>query len=179
MRVIGGLLRGRRIGLAPEPGLRPTPDRVRETLFNWLTPMVRGALCLDLFAGSGALGIEALSRGARQVVFVDRSPACAAALRGEIERLALSAEVWQMSAESYLAAPGGPFDIVFLDPPFDTPDYAALLDLVASANCLAPAAAIYLELAARNALPVLPPLWRVHRSGRAGDVGYHLLLRES
>ena len=124
VRIIGGSWRGRRVHFPDSPGLRPTPDRVRETLFNWLQHSIAGTRCLDLFAGSGALGLEALSRGAREVVFVEQAFAPAQMLAEELKRLEAGdlggsrGRVVQMSAERFLAAPGEPFDVIFLDPPF-------------------------------------------------------------
>src|ERR1700723_2989518 len=118
VRIIGGAWRGRRVHFPDMPALRPTPDRVRETLFNWLQHSLAGTRCLDLFAGSGALGLEALSRTAREVVFVDKAAAVAESLREELERLGgtARARVLQTTAERYLGTPGEPFDVIFLDP---------------------------------------------------------------
>ena len=129
LRIIGGGWRGRRVHFPDSPGLRPTPDRVRETLFNWLQFSVAGTRCLDLFAGSGALGLEALSRGAREVVFVDEAAAVAQTLREELERLGGTAQApacVHASAARYLATPGEPFDLIFLDPPFGPRRSAAI-----------------------------------------------------
>src|SRR6202041_2575159 len=125
VRIIGGGWRGRRVNFPDLPGLRPTPDRVRETLFNWLQHAVVGSRCLDLFAGSGALGLEALSRGAKELVFVEQAVAASRTLQEQLVRLGgeRKGRVVEMGAARYLrtaAQPGGgPFDIVFLDPPFD------------------------------------------------------------
>src|SRR5450432_2048001 len=120
VRIIGGEWRGRRINFPDIPGLRPTPDRVRETLFNWLQQAVAGARCLDLFAGSGALGLEALSRGAKALAFVEQAVPAARALREQLMRLGATsrAQVFEMGAARFLRSAGEPFDIVFLDPPF-------------------------------------------------------------
>ncbi len=162
------------------PGLRPTPDRVRETLFNWLAPVLPGARCLDLFAGSGALGIEALSRGAAEAVFVERHPAAVAALRENLARLnASNARVEQAEALTWLQQPGAPFEIVLLDPPFGHD----LLEPVGAAlergDWLAPTAWIYLE--AETALPqlALPANWLPVREKTAGAVAYRLARRET
>src|ERR1700677_3416646 len=114
VRIIGGSWRGRRVHFPDSPGLRPTPDRVRETLFNWLQFSLAGARCLDLFAGSGALGFEALSRGAREVVFVDEVTPVVDSLREELERLdgTARARVLQTTAARYLGQPGEPFDVI-------------------------------------------------------------------
>src|ERR1700691_5200239 len=124
VRIIGGSWRGRRVHFPDSPGLRPTPDRVRETLFNWLQHSIAGTRCLDLFAGSGALGLEALSRGAREVVFVEPAFAPAEMLADELKRFEAGdlggsrGRIVQVSAERFLAAPGEPFDVIFLDSPF-------------------------------------------------------------
>lgn len=178
VRIIGGRWRGRRIAVPELPGLRPTPDRVRETLFNWLAPMIAGSRCLDLFAGTGALGLEAASRGARQVVLVESDRGAAERLRESSARLAPEVcEVVQADALAWLESAPRPFDIVFLDPPFGTPLLQAAMQALASGGWLAPGARIYLEAPAEQGVPALPPGWLLHRSGRAGAVGYHLALR--
>jgi len=122
LRIIGGHWRGRRLRFAASSGVRPTPDHVRETLFNWLAPIVHRSRCLDLYAGSGALGIEALSRGAAAVDFVDSSRSAVEAIRDALHTLDVSsvgaATVSQNTAERYVGAARDPWDIVFLDPPF-------------------------------------------------------------
>jgi 16S rRNA (guanine966-N2)-methyltransferase len=149
---------------------------VRETLFNWLGAATGGAQCLDLFAGSGALGLEALSRGAAHVTFVERDAAAAQALRMRLlEWHAQDARVERADALRYLAGEPRPFDIVFLDPPFASElltDAAALLD---ERHWLKAGARIYLECAAREGLPPLPVSWRPLKAKQAGEVGYHLL----
>jgi 16S rRNA (guanine966-N2)-methyltransferase len=164
-----------RIDFPPIEAIRPTPDRVRETLFNWLQHHILGATCLDLFAGSGALGIEALSRGASYVTFVDREPRIAKHLTATLARLqAANAEVVVRDALLFLEGPPRRFDTVFLDPPFASDALPQVFALLAR-GWLAPAAHIYVECSARSPLPALPPGWSLHRSKRAGEVGYHLL----
>jgi len=177
LRVIGGRLRGRKWRFPEAPGLRPTPDRVRETLFNWLQMRIAGARCLDLYAGSGALGIEALSRGAAEVAFCESAARVAADLRATLDRfgLAATARVIGQPAEQALKQLQGPFDVAFLDPPFDAGLLAPALHALARPGLLAADAAVYLEMPAREALPPLPAGWREHREGKAGEVGYHLL----
>ena len=177
LRIIGGRHRGRRLRFPAGVAIRPTPDRVRETLFNWLQPRIVGARVLDLFAGSGALGLEALSRGAAQVSFVEKDPRAAVA----IESLArewqeASAQVVNTDALAWLANPGGatPFDIVFLDPPYDSALLSDAAAALVSAKLLAADARVYVEHRAHEPLPPLPDGWQNIRDGRAGEVGYHL-----
>jgi 16S rRNA (guanine966-N2)-methyltransferase len=174
LRIIAGRWRGRRFRFPPLE-IRPTPDRVRETLFNWLQPRIEGAHCLDLFAGSGALGLEALSRGAASALFVEQQRAAASAL----ERLlhdwhASGATVLCTSASRYLeGSASARFDLVFLDPPFAqellAPSAAAL-----ERGWLRPDARIYLEHGRHEPAPTLPARWRELRAGTAGEVRYHL-----
>jgi 16S rRNA (guanine966-N2)-methyltransferase len=176
VRIIGGLWRGRRIAFPDLPGLRPTPDRVRETLFNWLQHSLAGVRCLDLFAGSGALGIEALSRGAREVVFVEQAAAAARNLEAQLKRLGAAAHagIREMGAERYLRTAPQSFDIVFMDPPFGQdalPRYVALLD---AGGWASPGTLVYLENERDAGVPVLPPQWELLKSKSAGEVGYHL-----
>lgn len=175
LRIIGGAWRGRKFRFPPDNAVRPTPDRVRETLFNWLMGRVEGARALDLFAGSGALGIEALSRGAAHVTFVENDPRVARSLESVLATLdAQHAEVRCTDALRFLAGPAHPCDLVFLDPPFDSDLAARAAIALEAGGWLADGALIYLELPAREPLPVLPARWRLLKSGRAGDVGYHL-----
>jgi 16S rRNA (guanine966-N2)-methyltransferase len=175
LRIIGGRWRGRKLHFPPAPGLRPTPDRVRETLFNWLAPTIRGARCLDLFAGSGALGFEALSRGAADVVFVERDPAVARHLETVLGELAPGeGRVLRADASSWLAGPPEAFDVVFLDPPFEAEVLPALLERLVAGGWLAAGARVYVECPATRGAPAWPAGLVAHRSGRAGEVGYHL-----
>ena len=175
LRIVGGRWRGRLIDFPAIEAIRPSPDRVRETLFNWLQPHISGARCLDLFAGSGALGIEALSRGASAVTFVDREPQIGRHLTQTLQRLdATGATVKTEDASRFLERMPEPFDVVFLDPPFAStllePVFARL-----PRGWLAPEAHIYVECPADTPLPPLAAGWTVHRSKQAGQVGYHLL----
>ncbi|MGH8130549.1 MAG: 16S rRNA (guanine(966)-N(2))-methyltransferase RsmD [Steroidobacteraceae bacterium] len=180
LRIIGGEWRGRRIRFPGLGGIRPTPDRVRETLFNWLAAVVSGSRCLDLFAGSGALGLEALSRGASQVTFVERDREAARSLRETVEKLAPDrASVVQADALAWLAGKPTPFDIVFLDPPFDSNPLTESMRVLESGGWLAPEANIYIEMPASQSPPALPGAWKAHRAGRAGAVGYHLARRRN
>jgi len=177
VRIIAGCWRGRKLSFAPVAGVRPTPDRVRETLFNWLSPVIRDARCLDLYAGSGALGIEAASRGAASVVLVDRDPQVVARLREQVQLLgAAQIEVVQSTVEGWLSAPAEPFDIVFLDPPFRSDLLPACMQLLECGGWLAADAHVYIE-AESNLELALPENWELTRSKTAGQVGYHLARR--
>jgi 16S rRNA (guanine966-N2)-methyltransferase len=178
LRIIGGRHRGRKLRFPAGVEIRPTPDRVRETLFNWLQQRVADAQVLDLFAGSGALGLEALSRGAAQVTFIEKDRRAAAAIESLTQE-------WQEGAGSVVCADAlgwltqaprdaARFDIVFLDPPYDAQLLSATAAALAGSGRLAPDARIYLERRARDPLPQLPDGWRSLRDGRAGEVGYHL-----
>lgn len=175
LRIIGGRWRGRRLEVADAEGLRPTPDRVRETVFNWLQAYVSGANCLDLFAGTGALCLEALSRGAGNVVMVEKLPRVVNQLRRHVETLqARDAEVIQADADEFLQGTPRVFDIVFLDPPFKSDLIATCAVLVETRGWVQPGSLIYVEAPSRlNALP-LPATWELLRSKKAGQVGYHL-----
>lgn len=179
VRIISGQWRGRKLPVRDVEGLRPTTDRVKETIFNWLAPHVRGTRCLDLFAGSGALGIEALSRGADSVVLVERDPRVAAYLQATLTQLdARGGEVRRADAQAFLRSGARRFDLVFLDPPFAEGALAPLLATLAGSGQLAPGARVYIEHAARDGLPALPAELTPWRSKRAGEVSYHLLAWE-
>lgn len=171
LRIIGGEWRGRKVPVALAPGLRPTPNRVRETLFNWLGQTIPGWRCLDLFAGSGALGLEALSRGAGEVVFVEKNATTAKQLsRVLVEFGANHGLVRVGDAAAFLQGAVGLFDLVFLDPPFAGGDLSGWLEAIRPH--LAPGAYVYCE----SSTPVSEShLWRVIRAGRAGQVSYQLL----
>jgi len=173
VRIIGGLWKGRKLRFPDVPGLRPTLGRVRETLFNWLGAGIRGANCLDLFAGSGALGFEALSRGAASVTFVEQNRKAAAALRANAEALgADTAEVVSRSAESYLATvTSRRWDVVFFDPPFSDGRALALLETV-RASLLAPDGVIYVERPRRSPLPLAAEMIK---QSTAGECHFGLL----
>lgn len=177
LRVVGGSLRGRKWTFPDVPGLRPTPDRVRETLFNWLNPHVAGMRVLDLFAGSGALAFEALSRGAAAATLVESDRRAAADLKATAERFGLKhARVEHADAMTVLhAAAAGSYDLVFLDPPFSGGALVPALMLIGQRQLLAAGGFCYLETAADASLPALPEGWIPHRAGKAGEVGYHLL----
>jgi 16S rRNA (guanine966-N2)-methyltransferase len=178
LRIIGGSWRGRRLRFPAVALIRPTPDRVRETLFNWLGARVVGARCLDLFAGSGALGLEALSRGARHVTFVERDTSAVHALEATLADWgARGAQVARADALGFLDGPARPFDLVFLDPPFDSGLLAAAAARLERNAWLAAEAYVYVECAARDGPPTLPLGWLLLKAKRAGEVGYHLYVR--
>jgi len=178
LRIIAGSWRGRKLAFAPVAGVRPTPARVRETLFNWLAPVIRGARCLDLFAGSGALGLEAASRGAAEVVLVDSNAEVATVLREQSRQLhATQVQVIEAEAGAYLHGTAQPFDIVFLDPPFGDQRLAASMQQLESGGWLAGEAFIYIEAERSLQELSLPVNWEMHRSKAAGRVGYHLARR--
>lgn len=179
VRIIAGQCRGRRISFPAVVGLRPTGDRLRETLFNWLTAELRGARCLDLFAGSGALGLEAASRGASEVILLELNPAATSSLSDNIDVLGLkSARVFNANALNWLqqnASDSKPFDIIFLDPPFDSTLLAdAITALTQQSALLAEDAMIYIEAPARQTLDSMPDSWQLHRHKTAGDVTCYL-----
>ena len=180
LRIIGGTWRGRRLRFPPQEQIRPTPDRVRETLFNWLGPRVPGSRCLDLFAGSGALGLEALSRGAAQVTFVETDAVAVQELRARlIEWGAVGAQVEHSEALRFLKKPAQTFEIVFLDPPFASGLLEPACRWLEEQHWLGANALIYVETDARGGLPTLPETWEVTKAKRAGAVGYHLIKRGS
>ena len=171
IRIIGGEHRGRRLVVPDRPGLRPTPDRVRETLFNWLGQRLDGLACLDLFAGSGALGFEAASRGAARVVMVESDRPAFEALQRHRELLgARQVELVPGDALAYLAASRESFDVVFLDPPFRQNALAPALERLAPR--MAAGGRVYLEASAP--LEATEP-WRELKRARAGQVSYQLL----
>lgn len=171
VRVGAGVWRSRLLRFPDALGLRPTPDRVRQALFNWLGQELHGKNCLDLFAGSGALGFEALSRGASSVVLVEQNPAVHRALTANAALLkAERARILRMDALQFLEQDTQAFDVIFLDPPFGQGWLQKLLPLLASH--LAPDGAVYVEAEAPLAEP---PGWKIHKHGKAGNVCYHLL----
>jgi 16S rRNA (guanine966-N2)-methyltransferase len=181
LRIIGGQWRGRKLSFPTHEGLRPTPDRVRETLFNWLNSPVIGARCLDLFAGSGALGLEALSRGAQFVDFIDNSPPASQQLEQNLALLnANNAKVCPISAVSWLEQlsdfhhPDNTYNIIFIDPPFHKGLVAECIKRIHNIGILAPNSWVYLEMNNQEALPSLPVNWHLHREKIAGQVCYRL-----
>ncbi|MCC6207721.1 MAG: 16S rRNA (guanine(966)-N(2))-methyltransferase RsmD [Gammaproteobacteria bacterium] len=181
LRIIGGQWRSRRIEFATVAGVRPTADRIRETLFNWLREAIPGARCLDLYAGSGALGFEALSRGARSVVFVDQDIRVVQQLQTNAALLgAQGAEIVWSDALEYLAQGGrDKFDVVFLDPPFRDDVIGELCRKLEHHGLLASQACIYLESDQHRAPPELPANWRLLHDKSAGQVAYRLARRDA
>lgn len=180
VRIIGGTWRRRLLRFPEAEGLRPTPDRVRETLFNWLGQDLTGLSCLDLFAGSGALGFEAASRGAERVVLVEKAPRVLAALRQNAEHLGADParlEIRAGDAVQYVASTQERFDVLFLDPPYRQGwmgRLAPFLDRIAN-----PGAALYVEAECEMGIEGRQiPGWCVVRHGKAGEVHFHLLRRE-
>lgn len=179
LRIIGGEWRSRKLPVADVPGLRPSTDRVRETLFNWLQADIAGARCLDLFAGSGALGFEAASRGAREVVLVESDARAQQNLAANIVLLkAQQVQLVRADAMSWLQQAHGPFDVVFLDPPYASHLLAPSCALLEQQHQLAAQAKIYLEYPSQYELPQLPENWQIIRGKKAGQVGYYLAQRE-
>ena len=176
VRIVGGRWRGRRLPVCPLEGLRPTPDRLRETLFNWLGQDLTGLRCLDAFAGSGALGFEAASRGAREVILIERDARAVRVLQEDCERLGARdcVRVVRGDALHFLAqvAVRASFDVIFLDPPFDSDLLPTALD--AAKPCLAYGGLLYVE---SDRLPETDAGWQWVKQGRAGMVACGLLAR--
>jgi len=179
VRLIGGMLKRSKLPVADRPGLRPTPDRVRETLFNWLGQDLAGWRVLDAFAGSGALGFEAASRGAAEVLLLETDPALARSLLASQQRLQVAAlRVEQADALAWMArSPPQRYDLVLLDPPFDAGLQAPAL--AAAAPLAVPGGLLYLESPATLAASDVPAGFALLRQGRAGAVHYHLLRRNT
>ncbi len=175
LRIVAGKWRSRLLPVTDEPGLRPTSERIRETLFNWLASTIGGSRCLDLFAGTGALGLEALSRGSALVVFVENSARAVAALQDSANTLdATDARILRQDALTFLKGEPQPFDIVFLDPPFAADLLGDLCRLLDEGGWLAEGARVYLEQDRERALPELPDGWTITNNKTAGQVRYAL-----
>lgn len=180
IRIIGGQWRGRKLPVPDSPGLRPTTDRVRETLFNWLAPYMVDARCLDCFSGSGALGLEALSRYAASATLLEMERHVAQQLQKNLATLkAGNARVVNTNTLAFLAESGTPHDVVFIDPPFRKGMLEETLDLLERNGWLADEAMIYVESEVENALPVVPASWTLHREKVAGQVAYRLYHRDT
>jgi len=184
VRIIGGQWRSRKLHFTAVPGLRPTPDRVRETLFNWLQAEIVGAHCVDLFAGSGALGFEALSRGASQCLFIDNHPQCVDDIKKNLDHFKASGgytalnDALTVLAKSPSQFSPHRFDIAFVDPPYAADLALECCHLLADQQWLNENASIYIESAAAIEEAELPENWRLHRQKKAGQVHYHLAVQE-
>jgi len=180
VRIISGQWRRRVLRVAAVDGLRPTPDRVRETLFNWLSGSIEGARCLDLYAGSGALGFEAASRGATEVLLVEKDERAVASMRQAASELgAEQIEIVRADVRHWLQGEATPFDIVFLDPPYASENLAELCASLEQHSWLAPGALVYLETRAFPQALELPAGWQVVRRQKAGQVRYYLAVAEN
>lgn len=178
IRLISGQWKGRKLPVRDVVGLRPTTDRVKETLFNWLAADIRGSRCLDLFAGSGSLGFEALSRYAAYVMMVEMDKGAAAQLTSNLALLQSSqARIVNRDAMALLAEPADPFDIIFLDPPFRRDLLESACARLERGGWLAPEALIYLERESEGEAPTLPANWQLLKDKQAGQVRYQLYQR--
>ncbi|MGR8952275.1 MAG: 16S rRNA (guanine(966)-N(2))-methyltransferase RsmD [Gammaproteobacteria bacterium] len=178
IRIIGGSWRSRQLRFDDAPGLRPTPARVRETLFNWLQYDIAGSRCLDLYAGSGALGFEAASRGAKEVVQVESDAGACRNLRANAAALGANGNrIVEMEVERFLAGKAAAFDLVFLDPPFAKNLAAAACNRLEHNGWLAKNAKIYVETEAGFELAGLPGTWQLLKDKTAGEVRYRLFER--
>ena len=178
LRIIGGEWRSRKLPFVDAPGLRPTPDRIRETLFNWLQGSIHGANCLDMFAGSGALGFEALSRGAKGVIFIEKNPACAAQIKDNLALLNVEAQVIQSDALSFLNLienPNKPLDLIFLDPPYRQGLIEKSLNYLRNENLIDKDSLIYLEHEAEESFNWDDFGLQVLKQAKAGQVHSFLL----
>ena len=179
LRIIGGQWRSRQLSFADVPGLRPTPARVRETLFNWLQYDIAGSQCLDLFSGSGALGVEAASRGADRVVQVENNLAACRLLKANNVLLeARQMQIVRKDVFRFLAGDAEPFDLVFLDPPFENNMVEQCCHWLEDKGWLAKTAKIYVEVERRLAVQGMPDNWKLLKSGNTGEVGYYLFVRQ-
>lgn len=178
VRIISGLWRGRKLPVHDAEGLRPTTDRVKETVFNWLAPTIPHARCLDLFAGSGGLGFEAASRQAEQVTLVELNPTAFRQLQRNIATLKTDRlQVVNQDALAYLNQTGTPFDVVFLDPPFRQGLLQQTITLLEENGWLANEAQIYVETEKELPLEGIPAHWHLHREKTAGQVSFRLFIR--
>jgi 16S rRNA (guanine966-N2)-methyltransferase len=180
LRIIGGEFRGRKLSFADLPGLRPTGDRLRETLFNWLAPYINGSRCADLFTGSGALALESLSRGAALVTALDTAPQVISMLRDHAKTLDCSQlQLFQDNSITWLTRQAEQsIDIVFIDPPFAQALWQPSIDALIQTQCLTNGAAIYIE-SGRDTPYQIPSTWRLHREKRAGQVTCRLYFNDA
>lgn len=177
VRIIGGEHRGRILQFPDAAGLRPTADRVRETLFNWLQAEIPGACCLDLFAGSGVLGFEAVSRGASHVTMIERDRKAFSMLEKSSKLLNIKDKVNLVNRDAlqWLRTSTRQFDVVFLDPPFNMEMLQPVIDCLAASSLLSPGALIYIEHDLHETTPSLPVDWTIRREKKAGQVYYMLV----
>ena len=181
LRIIGGKLKRTKLSFPSISGLRPTPDRIRETLFNWLQGDMHNSRCLDLFAGSGALGLESISRGAAFVAMVEKDSTAASSIKNNLNRLNIvNAVVYTQDVKEFLLfnQQSTRFDIVFLDPPYGDDVLTETMTLLEQQEWLSPSAKIYIEAPSDREL-CLPPNWILHRQKKSGQVGYHLAIRKN
>lgn len=179
IKIIGGKWKGTNLTFYDEPELRPTGNRIRETLFNWLQPNIQGSICLDLFAGSGCLGFEALSRGASKCVMIEKNKRVINHLTENIEKLSSSTELIHDDALNYLSSKelSKTFDIVFLDPPFGSTIYESTMRVLELNNWLSRDALIYIEARSDSSMFQIPDNWSLFREQVAGNVSYMLYSR--
>jgi len=174
LRIIGGKWRGRKVRFPDQPDIRPTGDRIRETLFNWLMHDITGYQCLDLYAGSGILGIEALSRGASEVTFVETDPTTVGQLQRTLTDLDTGrGHIRQTPATEWLSGPCEPVDIIFLDPPFDSDELSRVCEIIDSRSLSRHY--VYIESGEPGIFEKIPASWTIHRKKRAGSVHYGLV----
>jgi len=175
LRIISGQWRGRKLRFPAEQHLRPTTDRIRETLFNWLSPIIHGCSCLDLYAGSGALGFEALSRGAANSHFVETNRSACKALEANRDQLQTKhGVIHHQSATNFLTNNQLDFDIIFIDPPFAYQDLGDVIELIANQQAIKPGGMVYIEQPSDRPAPKIPANWSLHREKQAGQVCYRL-----
>ncbi|MGL6025757.1 MAG: 16S rRNA (guanine(966)-N(2))-methyltransferase RsmD, partial [Vibrio sp.] len=180
VRIISGLWRGRKLPVHDAEGLRPTTDRVKETLFNWLAQYVPNARCLDLFAGSGGLGFECASRQAELVTMLELNPLAFQQLSRNVQSLkAQNIELIHMDSLAFLRQSGQPYELVFIDPPFRQGLLQQTTQLLEQNGWLSPDAMIYIECEKELPMTELPTSWRLHREKIAGQVCYRLFIREA
>jgi len=181
VRIIGGSWRSRRIDFRPDVGIRPTPDRIRETLFNWLQKKITGASCLELYAGSGVLSMEALSRGARHVTIIDQSAAVISRIKANLQKLGSPTSNYdciQYDAGNWIRHQADTrWDVIFLDPPFNSAELEMLLPLISAAQLLHPDGYLYIETPMPLTINDLPPDWQIYRNKKASKVHYCLCQR--
>ncbi len=176
VKILAGQWRGTKLSVLLQDDVRPTPARVRETLFNWLQATIVGSDCLDLFAGSAALGFEALSRGANSVVAVDNDPQVIRLITQQVDKLqAKSMQVVCTDAKNFIHQTQQTFDVIFLDPPFSKIDAVAMLPIIHQQQLVTANSLVYLEFSTRNRPSTLPEPWQWQRQSKAGEVEYGLV----